>query len=62
MWRYRGYAGIARQASTPPGTFRTDDGTFVVLLVGTVLLVALLTFVPAPLLGPVVQGLTGGLF
>ena len=35
-----------------PGTMRTDTPTFVVLLVGTVLLVALLTFVPALLLGP----------
>jgi K+-transporting ATPase ATPase A chain len=45
-----------------PGTMRTDTPTFVVLLVGTILLVALLTFVPALLLGPVVQGLTGRTF
>ncbi len=45
-----------------PGTFRTDTATFVVLLIGAVLLVALLTFVPALLLGPVVQGLTDQLF
>ena len=44
------------------GTFRTDSPTFVVVLVGVVLLVALLTFVPALLLGPVVQGLTDQLF
>ena len=50
--------------SRPPGlgTMRTDTPTFVVLLVGAVLLVALLTFVPALLLGPVVQGLTNQLF
>jgi K+-transporting ATPase ATPase A chain len=45
-----------------PGTMRTDTPTFVVLLVATVILVALLTFVPALLLGPVVQGLTDQLF
>jgi K+-transporting ATPase ATPase A chain len=41
---------------------RTDTGTFAVLLIGVILLVALLTFVPALLLGPVVQGLTSRLF
>jgi K+-transporting ATPase ATPase A chain len=48
----------------PPsvGTFRTDSPTFVVLLVGVILIVALLTFVPALLLGPVVQGMTPQLF
>ena len=35
---------------------------FVVLLVGTILLVALLTFVPALLLGPIVQSMTSQLF
>ncbi len=44
------------------GTMRTDSPTFVVLLVATVLIVALLTFVPALLLGPVVQSLTTQLF
>jgi K+-transporting ATPase ATPase A chain len=51
-----------RVAPTGPGTMRTDTPTFVVLLVATILLVALLTFVPALLLGPVVQGLTNQLF
>jgi K+-transporting ATPase ATPase A chain len=41
---------------------RTDTPVFVVLLIGVILLVALLTFVPALLLGPVVQGLTNQLF
>ncbi|ADB49155.1 potassium-transporting ATPase subunit KdpA [Conexibacter woesei] len=49
-------------APAGPGTMRTDTGTFTVLTVGTVLLVALLTFVPALLLGPVVQGLTDRMF
>jgi K+-transporting ATPase ATPase A chain len=44
------------------GTLRTDSPTFVVLLVGTVILVAALTFFPAVLLGPVVQSLTTQLF
>jgi K+-transporting ATPase ATPase A chain len=44
------------------GTFRTDSPTFVVVLVGVVILVALLTFVPALLLGPVVQGMSDQLY
>ncbi|MBJ7328896.1 MAG: potassium-transporting ATPase subunit KdpA [Solirubrobacteraceae bacterium] len=52
-----------KRVSPPgPGTMRTDTGTFVALLVGAVALVALLTFVPALLLGPLVQGLTDQLF
>jgi potassium-transporting ATPase potassium-binding subunit len=44
------------------GTLRTDTPTFGVVLVAVVLIVALLTFVPALLLGPVVQGLSGRLY
>jgi K+-transporting ATPase ATPase A chain len=51
-----------RVAPAGAGTFRTDSGTFVVLLVAVVLIVALLTFIPALLLGPVVQGMTDQLF
>jgi potassium-transporting ATPase potassium-binding subunit len=51
-----------RVAPLGPGTMRTDTPIFVVLLIGVILLVALLTFVPALLLGPVVQGLTPQLF
>jgi potassium-transporting ATPase potassium-binding subunit len=51
-----------RVAPAGAGTFRTDSPTFVFVLVGVVLIVALLTFVPALLLGPVVQGLTDQLF
>jgi K+-transporting ATPase ATPase A chain len=51
-----------RIAPAGPGTMRTDTVTFVVLLIGTILLVALLTFVPTLLLGPVVQGLTEQVF
>jgi potassium-transporting ATPase potassium-binding subunit len=45
-----------------PGTMRTDTPTFVVLLVGVVILVGALTFLPALLLGPIVQSLTTRLF
>jgi K+-transporting ATPase ATPase A chain len=51
-----------RVAPLGPGTMRTDTPIFVVLLVGVILLVALLTFVPALLLGPIVQGLSPRLF
>jgi K+-transporting ATPase ATPase A chain len=44
------------------GTMRTDNPTFVVLLIGVIILVGALTFFPALLLGPIVQGLTGHLF
>ena len=44
------------------GTFRADSPTFVVLLIGVVVIVAALTFFPAFLLGPVVEGLTDQLF
>ncbi len=44
------------------GTLRTDTPTFVVLLIGVVLLLGALTFFPAILLGPVVQALTNRLF
>ena len=37
------------------GTFRTEGPTFVVLLIGTVLLVGALTFLPALAIGPVVE-------
>jgi K+-transporting ATPase ATPase A chain len=51
-----------RIAPVGAGTFRSDSPTFVILLIGVVVIVAALTFFPAFLLGPVVQGLTGQLF
>jgi K+-transporting ATPase ATPase A chain len=51
-----------RVAPVGAGTFRPDSPTFVFLLIGVVVVVAALTFVPAFLLGPVVQGLTNRLF
>jgi K+-transporting ATPase ATPase A chain len=44
------------------GTLRTDTPTFVVLLIGVIVLVGALTFFPAILLGPVVQAMTSRLF
>ncbi len=44
------------------GTMRTDNTVFVVLLIGVIILVGALTFFPALLLGPIVQGLTGHLY
>jgi K+-transporting ATPase ATPase A chain len=37
------------------GTFKVEGGTFVVLLIGTVMLVGALTFLPALAMGPVVE-------
>jgi K+-transporting ATPase ATPase A chain len=51
-----------RVAPAGLGTMRTDTPTFVVLLMGVIVLVGALTFFPAILLGPAVQSLTTGLF
>jgi potassium-transporting ATPase potassium-binding subunit len=51
-----------RVAPAGLGTMRTDSPTFVVLLIGVIVLVGALTFFPAILLGPVVQSLTTSLF
>jgi K+-transporting ATPase ATPase A chain len=55
---------LARKKVSPAGlgTMRTDTATFGVLIVGVVVLVGALTFLPALLLGPVVQSLTTTLF
>jgi len=52
--------GSLAQKKTVPasaGTFRTDGGTFVVLLVGVIALTAGLMILPALTLGPIVEGL-----
>jgi len=56
-----GSLSVKRVAPAGPGTFRTDTPTFTVLLIFVVVLVAALTFFPAVLLGPVVQGLSDSL-
>ncbi|MGZ5375632.1 MAG: potassium-transporting ATPase subunit KdpA, partial [Solirubrobacterales bacterium] len=53
-----GSLSVKRITPPGPGTFRTDTPVFVVLLIFVIVLVAALTFFPAVLLGPVVQGLT----
>jgi potassium-transporting ATPase potassium-binding subunit len=57
-----GSLATKRVAPIGRGTFRTDTPTFVVLLIGVVIIVGALTFFPALLLGPIVQGLTPQLF
>ena len=44
-------------APVSAGTFRTDGATFVVLLVGVIVLTAGLMIFPALTLGPIVEGL-----
>jgi K+-transporting ATPase ATPase A chain len=48
---------LAKKKIAPPsaGTFPVSGGTFVVLLLGTVLLIGALNFVPALTLGPIVE-------
>jgi K+-transporting ATPase ATPase A chain len=55
---------LAGKRVTPAGlgTMRTDNGSFSILLIGVIILVGALTFFPALLLGPIVQGLTGHLY
>jgi potassium-transporting ATPase potassium-binding subunit len=55
-------AFVAILTVTGAGTLPTDTGAFGVLLGGAILLVALLNFVPAMMLGPLVQGTTDQLF
>jgi K+-transporting ATPase ATPase A chain len=58
-------AGVLLKKRVAPaglGTMRTDTPTFGGLLIGTVVLIGALTFFPAILLGPAVQGLTSHLF
>jgi len=51
-----------RVAPAGLGTMRTDTATFGGLLIGVVVLIGALTFLPALLVGPVVQALTDQLF
>jgi K+-transporting ATPase ATPase A chain len=57
-----GSLAAKRPAPAGPGTFRTDSPVFLVLLVGVVVIVAALSFLPALALGPIVQGLSNQLF
>jgi len=51
-----------RTIAAGEGTLRTDTPVFALLLLASIAIVALLTFVPSLMLGPVVQALTPGLF
>ena len=53
-----GSLSVKRVVPAGPGPCGPTTPTFVVLLIGVILIVAALTFFPALLLGPVVQGLT----
>lgn len=46
-----------RALAEGPGTFTTYSGVFVALLIGTIMIVGALTFLPADALGPVVEHL-----
>jgi K+-transporting ATPase ATPase A chain len=48
---------LARKKIAPPsaGTFPVSGGTFVILVLGTILLVGALNFLPALTLGPIVE-------
>jgi potassium-transporting ATPase potassium-binding subunit len=53
-----GSLAAKKRVPVTAGTMPTHGPTFVILLIGTVLLVGVLTFVPALALGPVVEHLT----
>lgn len=57
-----GSLGPRRVAPAGLGTLRSDTPTFAVFLIGVVILFALLTFLTALFLGPLVQGLTSHLY
>ena len=44
------------------GTFRTDNGMFVGLTIGVIIIIGGLTFFPALALGPIVEQLSHGMF
>jgi len=50
---------LAQKKYSPPsaGTFETDTGLFAILLVGVLLIVGALTFLPGLSLGPVIEHL-----
>lgn len=56
-------ASMANKKLVPEsdGTLKTDNGTFGVILVATILIVGALTFLPALALGPIAEHLTMGL-
>jgi len=55
-------ASVGREKTVPfsAGTLRTDSGLFVGLLIGVIVIIGALTFLPALALGPIVEHLTHG--
>ena len=53
-----GFLAAKKRVPRPSGTLRTDNLTFALMLLGTVLLVGALSFMPAVVLGPVADHLT----
>ncbi len=57
--------GVLAAKNTVPaslGTFRTDNGMFVGLTIGVIIIIGGLTFFPAVSLGPIVEQLSHGKF
>jgi K+-transporting ATPase ATPase A chain len=56
-------ASVGREKTVPftAGTLRTDTGLFVGLLIGVIVIIGALTFLPAFALGPIVEHLTHGM-
>ena len=52
-----GRSALSTATHGSAGTFRTDGPTFVVLLIGVIVLTAGLMILPALTLGPIVEGL-----
>ncbi len=53
-----GFLSTKKRVPETSGTLRTDNPTFAFMLLGTVLLVGALSFMPAVVLGPVADHLT----
>lgn len=53
-----GAMAAKKTAAPTPGTFPTDTGLFIALVIGVILIVGGLTFLPALALGPIVEHLT----
>ncbi len=55
-----GFLSAKKRVPQTTGTLKTDDLTFAGMLLGTVLMVGALSFMPALVLGPIADGLTAG--
>ena len=49
---------LKKRVPLTTGTLQSDNGTFLVILIGTVFIVGALTFFPALALGPIAEFLT----